>query len=279
MMVIVNDTLWRAEKDLNAGEIFRSESNWKKYPAHNYAKFIVSQTWTEYINRLVGALSSFCLTTLLILSLLRFKKDKKTFFVLLAGMFVLAFVIWLGKVVVDTNLKPLSITFHMMSALALVTVTIIAMRRVREMNEPNSQQKVPAKLFYLIIGALIFTLLQIVIGTQVRQQIDTINANMGGMGRETWIEQLTGIYLNHRLSAILLVLLNGLLFWWLRKENVIGATRLLQFALIGIILLEYGAGVFMHRFAIPAYVQPVHLLLAMILYGIQFALLMRVSRK
>jgi heme a synthase len=277
-MVIVNDTLWVAQKELSAGADFRSDGAWEKYPTHSYAKFVVSQTWTEYINRLVGAMSSFAMTLLLFLALLRWKNEKTTFFVLLGGMFVLAFVIWLGKVVVDTNLKPLSITLHMMSALALVTVTLFAITRIQEKAGFLQRIEVKKGEFALIISAVIITLLQIVLGTQVRQQIDTINGNMTGMMRETWIEQLNSIYPVHQIAAIALVLVNLFLFFRIRKLKLQDRSKKLLLALLFILLTEYGAGVFIHNFGIPAYAQPVHLVLAMILFGVQTALLLRLRR-
>src|SRR3982750_2457508 len=75
MMIIVNDTLWRATNDFTSGKTF-DRANWEKYPVHNYAKFFVRQTWTEYINRLFGALSAFFTFVLFALSLFRWKKDK-----------------------------------------------------------------------------------------------------------------------------------------------------------------------------------------------------------
>ncbi|HLG03805.1 MAG TPA: COX15/CtaA family protein, partial [Bacteroidia bacterium] len=119
ILIIVNDSLWRAKMDFISGEVFEKE-NWELYPAHKYAKFYVLHTWTEYINRLAGALSSFSMSVLLFFALLRIRRDWPSFLLLVAGMCVLAFVIWLGKVVVDTNLRPVTITLHMMSALVLV---------------------------------------------------------------------------------------------------------------------------------------------------------------
>jgi heme a synthase len=278
VLIIENDTLWRATSDFTSGEKF-DRRNWEKYPNHTYAKFFVQQTWTEYINRLVGALSSFSMTCLMIVALLRIRKDWQSLAWLIVGMCVLAFVVWLGKVVVDTNLKPLSITLHMMSALVLVSITIYTMTRVRVNTGLLQKLRVSVSTKAMLIAALFLTLAQIAIGTQVRQQIDTINHSLDGNSRETWIDQLTGIYPVHQVMAVLVVLLNVVLFYLLRKANPAGRTRTLMFALLVILLVEYGAGVLMHRFGIPAWAQPVHLVLAMIMFGVQFALIVRTTRR
>jgi cytochrome c oxidase assembly protein subunit 15 len=212
---------------------------------------------------------------LFIAALARWRRDKLSVLLLILGMCVLAFVIWLGKVVVDTDLKPISITLHMMSALVLVSITIYTMTRVRLKADLIRKFRIGKAELILLIIALLATLDQIIFGTQVRQQIDTINANMSGLSRETWIGQLNGIYRYHQVMAIVVVLLNSFLVWRLMKKKPDFRTKVLVFSIVLILLAEYGAGVFMHNFAIPAFVQPVHLVLAMILFGIQFAVFTR----
>ncbi|HET6990647.1 MAG TPA: COX15/CtaA family protein, partial [Bacteroidia bacterium] len=276
MMIIVNDTLWRATSDFNSGNSF-DHANWEKYPVHDYAKFFVRQTWTEYINRLIGATNALALTLLLFIALLRIRKDKQTFFVLIAGMCVMAFVIWLGAVVVNTNLAPQKITFHMMSSLALLSVVIYTRNRVSVLSGKINKLSIGKKLRWLLIAGLILTVTQIIFGTQVRQQIDTINKNMDGLSRETWISQLNSIYPVHQIIAVIVILVNATLFFYLRKTKPEGKTKVLVFALLLIMFAEYGVGVFIHNFSIPAYAQPMHLMLAMILFGVQFGLVVRTN--
>jgi cytochrome c oxidase assembly protein subunit 15 len=274
MMIIVNDTLWRANSDFTSANDF-NRANWEKYPVHDYAKFFVQQTWTEYINRLVGALSSLCMTILLFVALLRVRRDWPTLAILLLGMGVLAFVIWLGAVVVNTNLAPQKITFHMMSSIVLLGVVIYTSARVRVLSGKLEKLLTGKKLRALLIFAIFLTLAQIIFGTQVRQQIDAINHNMEGSSRETWIAQLNSIYPVHQIIAIIVVLVNAALFFFFLKTKPQGRTKNLVYGILLIMLAEYAAGVFIHNFSIPAFAQPIHLILAMILFGVQYALLVR----
>jgi cytochrome c oxidase assembly protein subunit 15 len=45
-----------------------------------------------------------------------------------------------------------------------------------------------------------------------------------------------------------------------------------------LLLAEYAAGVILHRVGIPPAVQPVHLVFATVIFGLQFALLLRMKR-
>jgi len=245
---------------------------------HNYAKFVVAQTWTEYINRLLGALSGFASLILLFYAFRRWKKDKLSLALVLLHLFVIGFVAWLGKVVVDTHLKPAIITMHMLCAIVMVFIMIII--RYRAMNLSGTLQKVSvgSGLRTMAIAALVVTLGQIILGTQVRQEIDQIYKSMDGGSRETWIEQLSSRYSLHFSLAMAMVMLYAILWFVLRKTIVVRETKMLLNASVLIILFAYGAGVVMHNFGIPAYVQPVHLLCAMILAGVQFALVLKLKR-
>jgi cytochrome c oxidase assembly protein subunit 15 len=270
----VRDTLWRAKEDFTSGKTF-NRANWEKYPVHDYAKFYVRQTWTEYINRLLGALSGFFTFLLFAIAIFRWKKDTLSIVLLLFGIFILAFIGWMGKVVVDSNLKPAMITFHMMSALAMVSIVIFTQWRVRVNAGLARASEIPKSLKLFLVAAIGITLTQIIFGTQVRQQIDVINSNMSGLSRETWISQLKGVYPVHMIIAVIVLLVNGFLFFKLNKIITENKTKRLLYGILLIMLAEYGVGVFIHNFGIPAFAQPIHLFLAMILFGIQFGLVVR----
>ena len=275
-MIIVHDTLWRANADFTSAKTF-DRANWEKYPVHDYAKFFVRQTWTEYINRLTGAMSSFSMTVLLIIALLRVRRDWPTLAILLLGMCVLAFVIWLGAVVVNTNLAPQKITFHMMSSIVLLGVVIFTSARVRRISGLLEKLSISKNLGVLLVFGIVLTVVQIIFGTQVRQQIDTINHNMDGNSRETWIGQLNSLYPVHQLLAVLVLLVNAGIFFLFSRTKPVGRTKNLVYGILLVMLAEYGVGVFLHNFSIPAFAQPAHLMLAMILFGIQFGLLVRTT--
>lgn len=187
----------------------------------------------------------------------------------------MAFVIWLGAVVVHTNLAPQKITFHMMSSIVLLGVVIFARARVSRLSGNSEKQIIGTPLRLLLAGALVLTIAQIIFGTQVRQQIDIINHNLDGLSRETWISQLNSIYPVHQILAMLVLVLNGFLFFKLNKIISDKKTKQLLSGILLVMIAEYAVGVFIHNFSIPAFSQPMHLMLAMILFGVQFGLLVR----
>lgn len=272
MMIIVNDTLWRSVADFTSGTSF-DRAAWEKYPVHDYARFYVVHTWTEYINRLVGALSGLSMFIMGILSLFIWRKDKRILLLMVLAALLLGFVAWMGKVVVDHNLRPLSITMHMGSAFALVAIAIYTMFRVRNVYGFGRQFPVPSGLFWLLTGTFVLTLIQIFVGTQVRQNVDVVYKAMDNMHRETWIAQLGEIFSVHWVLSLPVIILNGWLFVRLRRLVLSPTCRRLNNLMMLVIVAEYGAGLVLSQLGMPAVAQPVHLLLAAIVFGLQFSLL------
>ena len=122
-MVIERDTLWVATEDhiSHMGEF--NGQTWEPYTRHSYATFNVSHTWIEYLNRLAGALAGI---PILILFILAIKSRQRTPIVLAsATLGSVLFVSWLGKLVVDGNLIPFSVTIHAVSALAILAFLVM----------------------------------------------------------------------------------------------------------------------------------------------------------
>lgn len=274
MLIIANDTLWTAKESFTSGDTF-DHANWKKYTKHDYAEFNAAQTWTEYINRLCGALSGLASLVLLWFAWKRRKTDQLSLVLVLVHLFVIGFVAWLGKVVVDSNLKPVTITLHMLCALIMVFLMIYVRYRAGKRSGNFAQVNISKGMYALLWFSLCFTLGQIMLGTQVRQQVDTMIKHSLDGQRDGWVAQLTSQYTVHFSMAMVLTLLNIFIWFRLRKQfNVPQAKQLLNAGLL-IVFATYGAGVLMHRFDIPAMVQPVHLFAAMVLAGVQLALIFR----
>jgi heme a synthase len=121
---------------------------------------------------------------------------------------------------------------------------------------------------------LILTVLQVIIGTQVRQHIDMISARLDYTERNTWIDQLGSLFYIHRSFSILLFLAH-LYFVYKIRSSVKGKALIsnVTFLLFGLLLLEIAAGILMNYWNMPAAAQPVHMLLGSLILGVQFFIL------
>jgi cytochrome c oxidase assembly protein subunit 15 len=186
-------------------------------------------------------------------------------------MVLFGMVAWLGKVVVDTNLLPWKITAHMALAVALVTTALLA----RHWIKPGRSILVSSSLRWHLVVALMFTLMQIFLGTQVRETVDQLSAAGDCCGER--VEQVLGTPLVwHRVGAIGVLTLVAIAFFRLKFSPPAAGSAPVLITLMGLLVAaEYGVGVILVFAGMPAILQPVHLLFAVILHGMLFTLLLR----
>lgn len=266
-MLISNDTLWVAQDDVIARNFDeeRAMGTWEPYTKHDYAAFNPVHTWVEFINRLIGALTGIPALILLALSFFGGWKHGlwRTFGWSLLHLFFLGLVAWMGKKVVDGNLIPFSITLHMLGAVFILMALALVLHAVRQhkwFNVVGVEKK-----WGLIIAAAL-TLLQLIAGTQVREEVDALVHV--GMGRPNLLASLPAWWKVHR-SGSWLVLIAQL--WWifpqLKRNSPLRSTARWSVALISIQMMSGIAFVFL---AMPAILQPLHLLLAVGLLLLNF---------
>jgi heme a synthase len=265
-MIIHGDTLWVANESFQSGRLF-DHRDWHKYPKHDYAKFDATETWIEYLNRLATGLF---IIPVLVMSGLSFRRmrttgDKSSFMLTLGCVLTIGFEAWVGKLVVDGNLKTGSVTLHMVGSLLIVLCILGVLWRIRSEDIPVAGR---SALRASVIWLLVISLLQIVLGSQVREETDRIA--LSGAPREAWISLMGNVFYIHRSFSILVT---GLIIWvWLllRKSGWFYWARILLITTV----IEIAAGMVLAYLEMPAWIQPVHLLFAIIMFSIAFYLVL-----
>ena len=245
-----------------------NDQNWKNYTKHDYALFNPWHTWIEYINRLLGALAGL-FTLALFLSTLRIRPfHKKLVTLSLITLLGILFQAWLGATVVYSVLNPLKISVHMLMALVLLAL-LFYMKFSASEPTPSQESLRPYKTYLAI--AMVLTLLQILLGTQVRQSVDHFVDE--GNVIEQWIDQAPILFYIHRSSSIALLVVN--FFIYLRFRKVSSPYTRYYLVIVFFILLEAATGIAMSYFAFPFSSQPLHLFIASLLFGLQAYLFMK----
>lgn len=235
------------------------------------ADFNVYKTWTEYVNRLAGAIIGLLIFATLIGSISYWKEDRTVFYLSLFTFITVGFQGWIGSIVVSTNLMPWIISIHMILALVIVVQLIYINFRIRrsdqgEITQPN------LKLIISLTVLCLFTMgVQIVLGTQVREAIDRIAAELSFSLRVTWVSK-TGIsFMIHRSFSLLILGLHGwLLYSVLKSGQQSSFVKNIGRYVVLLILLEIISGIIMAYFGIPPFIQPVHLLLSTVIFGVLY---------
>lgn len=235
-------------------------ANYKELYAFKYVdtSFNPYHTWIEYFNRLLGAILGLLLVIQFFWSLIYFRSNSKIVWLSFALLLLTGFQGWLGSKVVEANLEVVKVTTHMLVALVIAAlgITIIHISSFDKKFVDNKK----LKMFSLL--TIVLLLVQIILGTQVREQIDHISASLNFGQREIWISKLNYIFYIHRTFSIVIACICIYLFLLYKRYQALKtATWLILICVVANILL----GIIMAYFDIPSLAQPLHLLLSSIL--------------
>ncbi|HVV56166.1 MAG TPA: COX15/CtaA family protein, partial [Mucilaginibacter sp.] len=125
---------------------------------------------------------------------------------------------------------------------------------------------------------LIISIVQIVVGTEVREQIDAVSERLSGY-RNGWVNSVGQIFPEHRDTAILVLFANLVLYALVRKyfSRHSLQQQIMSFAFL-IIMLQIVTGIILSYLSLPPYAQASHIVLASLMFGAQFYLLLNLYR-
>lgn len=269
-IIINNESLLVASASFTTTNQFNIDM-WEPYTKHDYAVFDAKHTWIEFINRLLGALSGLAILILFGFSIKWTRKKPIIFVFSLLSLLGILFQAWLGKTVVDSNLLPMKISLHMVMALLLVGFLLV----VRVASKSFGLSKKPSrKVSILLYSTFALTLVQIALGIEVRQYIDTQVVRWGYDFPQYWLAAPELSFYIHRSLSILVLLVNAWLFVSVIKEQL---EKVFIRRILWLIGGEVVLGIAMFYFDFPLATQPLHLVVATLLFGVQLYWILRIN--
>lgn len=227
-------------------------------------------TWLEYINRLVGVLIGFLITLTFIISFSYRKKDPAVTVASGMAFVMVLFQGWLGGQVVRSGLSAGMITIHMIVAMLILTTLLYACFRAMNKKLQISITPSSKKVFFWISGGIFFlTLAQLVLGTQVREEVD-IAKNVMEIPRAAWIDTLGFLYEIHRSFSWIVMILGISLVYYNRKLGAPKRLKKLGWIVAALIILQMFVGLGMERLDMPGTLQVIHLVGVAILICAEF---------
>ena len=248
--------------DDTADKLLRDES------VKEEGDFNPTKTWIEYFNRLTGVTIGILIFAVFVYSLKFWNSERRLTIISLLALLLVSFQGWIGSFVVSTNLTPWTITVHMFLALVIVALLVYL---VHAGSEPDTVASTTG--YWWLMACIAVVLVQILLGTHVREAIDGV-ARIAA--RSQWITEVRGEFVIHRSFSWMVLLLHVGLIINLRRNQVL--KRYLSI-LITLILLTIATGIGMAWFGVPAFLQPVHLTLATVCFGVQFLFLLKLNPK
>lgn len=221
------------------------------------ADFNATKTWVEYVNRLVGVAIGLLIIALFVVAFPLRKNSPGLFYGASALLVLVLFQGWFGSIVVSTNLTPWTVTIHMFLAIVMVLVLVWLVQRAGE-----GVAALPGSLKPWLLAGMAGFIIQIFLGTNVRAALDRLAA--AAVDRAQWISASGIDFIIHRSFSWVLILLQVGIYFKLRKSGAEKASYLVSILLILCSLLTGSA---MAYFQVPALMQPLHLLVAIVAVG------------
>ncbi len=242
-------------------------------------EFNVRKTYTEYINRLSGAVCGIFLLLTFIFSIAYRKKATRIFVLSFINLLLIFFQAWLGSIVVSTNLLAWMITVHMLFAVLIIAVAIYTYHYAKALQDKTYLSQASSGLIkFVLILALLLSIVQIIVGTEVREAIDALLTSFPSLPRPEWLSKLGDIYFYHKALAVGVVVIT-LAILFLTKQGQFGKRQFLFSKIMaGIVLFQYLTGLILHHLGMPPYAQALHVLFATIMFGVQFYLMLLLKK-
>lgn len=235
------------------------------YKDHGYdsMKFNALKTWIEYINRLWTGLVSFVTLGMVITSFSWWKKDKVFSALSLAVIFLIGFEAWLGALVVNTNLNSYKITFHLVAAIFIMMLSIMAIVRMIKYNRSNTVTGGNA-VNTLLVVSLLLLFVQVIVGTFVRTEFDMIARRIDPEFRAEWVTYAQTYLPAHRtFSLAVAVVCLFTIVKILKNKHSDGILKMSAYVLLFALAGQMLTGSWLNSFGFPAVAQLLHLVLAM----------------
>jgi len=229
--------------------------------------FNPTNTWIEYFNRITGVIIGILIFLVFVYSLKFWNIDRRLTVMSFLTLALVSFQGWIGSFVVSSNLTPWTITVHMFLALLIVAMLVYLVYR----SSPQERETFSTGATVWLVACIVTLLIQILLGTQVRESIDTV-ARVAD--RSEWISLIQEQFSIHRSFSWVVLLVHVGLIVRLRKTHGLSGFPL-ALALVVLATIATGAG--MGWFAVPPFLQPIHLLIATVCFGMQFLFLLKLT--
>ncbi len=244
-------------------------------------EFNAVKTWVEYLNRLVGVVIGFLVFATFVSAIRSFwEKDRAIVWLSFLAFLLVGFEGWLGSKVVSSELHPVMITLHMLLSIVIVFILLYAVARSYTSVIKVENIKEASSISFLLTSLILITTGQVLLGTQVREMVDQVAIIMGEPLRSEWAANLGGKFEMHRWFSLVVVGLHVLVLYRILKNiSVKGIIYQFSIGLIVLIAIEMVSGLVLGYLGLPAYSQPVHLTIAVLMLGVQFVLYLLLNKE
>lgn len=237
--------------------------------------FNLTLAWIEYFNRLVGVTIGILILITAILAIKYYRKAKKILYPSIAAAVLVAYQGWQGGQVVASELEPFIVSVHMVLALIIVSLLIYVTQKAYYLE--RIEKGVTIKDYGgggLAIGILwMVTIFQILIGTQVRSSVETLQKKFPLLSDSAVLGMIGTVNFIHTVLGVIVVVFGIYLGFKISRQK--GISNLVKQCARGIMILtgaQLMIGILLVVVGIPQLLQVFHLWAAAVSIGILLVL-------
>ena len=234
-------------------------------PQFDPTQFNPTLMWTEYLNRLLGVTVGFAILAATVSAWRHHRRQARILWPVVAAVLLTGFQGWLGGRVVAHDLAAWIVTVHMVVALVIVSLLLVAVLESMTNQRPGEAlpgRRAVARWTCVVIAVSLF---QVGLGTQVRGRVD---AALDVVPRAEALATVGALDLTHReLAAVTALAVIGL--WLLVWRRYPGDGALMRAASLALAAMaaQVVAGVALTSAALPPSAQVLHLTFASLMLG------------
>ena len=244
------------------------------------AEFNPRHVWTEFINRMFSLPVGFFSLATFIISFMYLKSRPIVFWLSFASLLLVLANAIMGARVVYSGISPGVLTSHLALAMLLICVLVhcVWAGGERKFRVEILQE---AKTLRILVASLLFlTIVEGILGSQIREMTDEMAKAHLNAPRETWIAELeqSAVYLIHRSFSWLILIISVVAFIATKRHQTGGATPS-QKGVVAIVFAQMILGLVMSQVHIYSWVQVLHVGLAAILLALTYRWLLILPKK
>ena len=204
------------------------------------AKFNIVLAWIEYLNRLFGVLVGLSIFITLVLGFKYHSNIPRIKWPLLAAFLLTLFQGWLGSVLVNTVLNPITITLHLLFALVILVLLIyIAQQAYYLKNQLAESKSIYPKKMKIVFTLIAVTLLvEIILGTEIRGGLEIMRKENPMIQSDFLLKMLGPFKYAHTILGIFITILTTYMLYLITKKSINPSPLMVQTGM-GIVVLIF----------------------------------------
>jgi len=219
-------------------------------------------TWLVFIYKYFGLYVLLSIGFTIVVAFQSVKYVSKVFFTLLSALLIILLDLWFSLSLVSPETAPLAITIHYILSLIVASLLVYVTTQVYLLENPNSEEKseypAPSQIMFSFLWA--FGIIQIALGTRVREQLEWVSEQLPMLARQEWLAEIGSIGFLHGFTGVVQCIGTWAIGYWILKNSKKPSKLVSNFmnGVMGLMLAQILLGVALFMAGLPAIVQLLH---------------------